>query len=514
MGIVYLAEHVRLKKRMALKVLPPELCGDREFRRRFERESQTAAALDHPNIVPVHDAGEVDGLLYIAMRYVEGTDLGKLLAAEGALEPERALSILGQTADALDEAHAEGLVHRDVKPANILLARSRKGERVFLSDFGLAKQWASGSSLTRSGFFVGTISYAAPEQFTGGDIDGRADVYSLGCVMFECLTGRPPFERPHEPAVMYAHLQDAPPPVSGARPGLPEVLDQVVATAMAKDRADRYPTSGELIGAARAAFTGIPAGPKLAPTRRTPATAAASTEPAAAPGAPTTPRAQAPPRRRIGWIAAAVVAAAGLAVGGFLLLRGSEGPGVTVTGDGTDQPAPPDVPSTTPPTDPPTTPPIGPPVTLTIAEATASSTAPPGMDACGTPVPFDADLLIDGDSTTAWRTTGDGIGESVVVRFDGRVRVARVGLIPGYSKVDPCDGTDRFQENRIIRRVRYLFDDGSTAVQRFRPVPELQFVEVDAVTESIVVRVVETTGHGGRDYAVISEIGAQGYLAA
>ena len=250
MGIVYLAEHVRLKKRMALKVLPPELCGDGEFRRRFERESQMAAALDHPNIVPVHDAGEVDGLLYIAMRYVEGTDLGKLLASEGALEPERALSILGQTADALDEAHAEGLVHRDVKPANILLARSRKGERVFLSDFGLAKQWASGSSLTRSGFFVGTISYAAPEQFTGGDIDGRADVYSLGCVMFECLTGRPPFERPHEPAVMYAHLQDDPPPVSGARPGLPAVLDQVVATAMAKDRADRYPTSGELIGAA------------------------------------------------------------------------------------------------------------------------------------------------------------------------------------------------------------------------------------------------------------------------
>jgi serine/threonine protein kinase len=265
---------------MALKVLPPELIGDEQFRHRFERESQMAAALDHPNIVPVHDAGGIDGVLYIAMRYVEGTDLAKVLAAEGALGLDRTLSILAQTADALDEAHSQGLAHRDVKPANILLTRSRGGERAYLTDFGLAKQWASASRLTRSGLFVGTLSYAAPEQFTGGDIDGRADVYSLGCVLFECLTGRVPFDRAHEPAVMYAHLNDPPPAVTSRRPDLPTGLDAVVARAMAKDRDERYPTSGEMVEAARGALGSpgeAPARPADVPTVTRPTPEAAPT---------------------------------------------------------------------------------------------------------------------------------------------------------------------------------------------------------------------------------------------
>ena len=189
MGTVYLAEDTRRGGRVALKVLVRELADDERFRRRFLRESKLAASLDHPHVVPVLDAGEEDGVLFLAMAYVEGSDLREVLRHEGCLDPERALGLATQVAGALDAAHAMGLVHRDVKPGNILITATPTGEHAYVCDFGLARHLSSASSLTTDRGLVGTIDYIPPEQIEGGDIDGRADVYSLGCVLFECLAG-------------------------------------------------------------------------------------------------------------------------------------------------------------------------------------------------------------------------------------------------------------------------------------------------------------------------------------
>jgi serine/threonine-protein kinase len=247
-SVVYRAEHVRLGRIAALKLLSPGL-GEADFSDRFLRESRLAASLDHPNIVPVYDAGEDDGLLWIAMACVEGTDLKTLIAEEGRLPVRRALSIVGQIASALDAAHARGLVHRDVKPANILVG---PGDRAYLSDFGAVKELASAGT-TRTGAFVGTIEYCAPEQIEGGEVDARTDVYALGCVLYEAITGEPPFHRPSEVAVLNAHLHSPPPRPSKTAPGLPSALDGVIAKALAKAPVDRFATPGELVTAARAA---------------------------------------------------------------------------------------------------------------------------------------------------------------------------------------------------------------------------------------------------------------------
>ena len=213
MGVVYLAEETDLERRVALKVLAPQYTTDTGFRARFERESRLAAALDHPNVVPVYDAGEIDGVLFIAMRYVPGADLRVTIDRDGRLSAERALGISAQLASALDTAHSLGLIHRDVKPANVLLS-DRLGvdgrEHVYLTDFGLTKHRASNSGLTQLGQVVGTIDYIAPEQIAGGAVDGRADIYALGCVFFEMLTGRPPYLRDTGLATMAARLTSRP----------------------------------------------------------------------------------------------------------------------------------------------------------------------------------------------------------------------------------------------------------------------------------------------------------------
>ena len=262
MSVVYLAEHDWLQRKVALKVLAPQLADDERFRERFVRESRLAASLDHPNVIPIYEAGASGEDLFIAMRFVEGSDLRTLLHEEGALEPARAIGILRQVAAALDAAHEQGLVHRDVKPANVLLARPRGSEpveHVYLSDFGLTKRSTSDSAVTGTGQFVGTLDYAAPEQFTGETPDARTDVYSLGCVLFECLTGRPPFRSENDAGLMYAHLQQPPPPVTGERPDLPHEIDRVVGRAMAKSPDDRPRSAGELVnGAARALGAELP----------------------------------------------------------------------------------------------------------------------------------------------------------------------------------------------------------------------------------------------------------------
>ncbi|HMG98913.1 MAG TPA: serine/threonine-protein kinase [Gaiellales bacterium] len=249
MSIVYLAEHVQLGRQVALKLLAPGLSADPEFRERFVHESRRAAEVDHPNVVPIFDAGEADGQLFIAMRYIEGCDLKTLIRRDGSLGVGRTLFILEQAADGLDAAHDRNLIHRDVKPANILIAEP--SERVYLTDFGVVKHTAA-QGLTRTGFFLGTVDYAAPEQIEGLPVDARTDVYALGCVLYECLVGQAPFVRDGELAVLHAHLVQ-PPPVLSSALQVPKGLDAVIARALAKAKDDRYPTCGELIAAARQA---------------------------------------------------------------------------------------------------------------------------------------------------------------------------------------------------------------------------------------------------------------------
>src|SRR3954453_3455773 len=260
MSIVYSAEHLGLGRRVALKLMHPQLSEDDAFRDRFLRESRHAASLDHPNIIPIYEAGEVDGVFYIAMRYVDGSDLKRVLKEEGTLSVERTVAIVSQVAAALSVAHAKGLVHRDIKPANILLAPGigvDETDHVYLSDFGVAK-FHSSPALTRTGVFVGTIDYAAPEQIEGREVDGRADIYALGCVLYQCLTGAPAYERDSEAALMYAHLLEPPPSVVERRPDIQPEIDPVLARAMAKSLDERFATTREFALALRQAAAAIP----------------------------------------------------------------------------------------------------------------------------------------------------------------------------------------------------------------------------------------------------------------
>jgi ABC-type branched-subunit amino acid transport system substrate-binding protein/DNA-binding beta-propeller fold protein YncE len=244
MGVVYRATDLSLERPVALKLIAPELADDERFRSRFLREPRLAASLDHPNVIPIYEAGEHDGQLYLVMRFVEGSDLRTLLDAEGKLPPERALEILTQVAGALDSAHRRALVHRDVKPANVLLDRDG---HVYLSDFGITKQL--GGASTDTGRVAGTLDYLAPEQIRGDPVDARTDGYALGCVLYECLAGRPPFHRETEAETMWAHMQEEPPPLRGRGR-----LDAVLRKALSKDREDRYGSCSELIEAAAAAL--------------------------------------------------------------------------------------------------------------------------------------------------------------------------------------------------------------------------------------------------------------------
>ena len=249
MGVVYRAEHVRLGRKAALKVVAPQIAREPKFRERFLRESRTAGSLDHPNVIPLYDAGEADGVLYIAMRFVDGVDLSSLIATEGKLEPARTARIVAQVASALDAAHEAGLVHRDVKPSNVLLpARGAgRGEHAYLGDFGLTKRVLSESGVTGSSAFLGTIAYVAPEQIEGKAVDARADQYSLACLVYECLTGHRPFERETDIATLYAHLRDPFPSVGEAveDPTLRAGLDAALARAGSKKVEDRFDSCGD-----------------------------------------------------------------------------------------------------------------------------------------------------------------------------------------------------------------------------------------------------------------------------
>ena len=252
MGEVYKAYDTYRDRYVALKLLPEAFSGDREYLKRFQRESHVAARLREPHVIPIHDFGEIDGQLFIDMRLVDGADIGALLDVDGWIAPQRAVDLISQVAQALDAAHADHLVHRDIKPSNILVTPS---DFVYVVDFGIARS-AGGrqTSLTITGATVGTLHYMAPERFAGHAVDGRADVYSLACVLHECLTGAPPFSGKDLPALIYAQLYAAPPPASSLVEGVPPALDAVIARGMAKHPDDRFQTAGALAAAAREAL--------------------------------------------------------------------------------------------------------------------------------------------------------------------------------------------------------------------------------------------------------------------
>lgn len=367
MGVVYLADQPHLGRKVALKVLAPEIAEEEEFRQRFLRESRTSGTLEHPNIIPVYDAGEIEGLLFIAMRFVRGKDLKVLIEERGTLDSQQTVAILKEVGRALDAAHQDGYIHRDVKPANVLLA-SRSGDSidaVYLTDFGLTKRSDSRTHMTKTGFFLGTMDYAAPEQFQGTDYDSRIDIYALGGVAYECLTGQVPFPRDSDSAVMYAHIMDPVPKASSVRAELSPEVDRVIERAMAKSRHNRYTTCAALVEAldralhstpqqrapethvTRAPATVVaPPTPVETPPRVPEATPPASLERPATDPAQALPQApvESPPpvpspvevppspagaARRLGlwFVLPALVLALALAVGAWLLLRDGDEPG-------------------------------------------------------------------------------------------------------------------------------------------------------------------------------------------
>jgi hypothetical protein len=319
MGLVYRARQRQPDRIVALKVISVELAGTPEFRARFVRESTIAAQIEHPNVIPVYAVGEAGGVLYLAMRFVDGVDLRALLAQDGRLAPFRAAAIVDQVAQALDAAHARGLVHRDVKPANILISTVGGRDHVYLSDFGLSRHVEGSHGLTGTGAFLGTIDYVAPEQARGGAVNAQTDVYALGCVLFHALTGTVPYPRDSDMAKLYAHGAEPPPSALERAPDLPVGFDAVLACAMAKVPEDRYAAAGDLGRAALAAAAPSPEAREVARTesRRT----------AAAPPAPPGPPAS---RRRIVAVVIGAVALAG-AVVAILTGGGGSGPAPPVT---------------------------------------------------------------------------------------------------------------------------------------------------------------------------------------
>ncbi|NYJ06382.1 serine/threonine-protein kinase [Petropleomorpha daqingensis] len=340
MGLVYRATDVRLDRPVALKVLSPELSEDERFRERFVRESRLAAAVDHPHVIPVYEADDWNGLLYLAMRFVRGVDLHTVLATRGALDPPTATDLLTQGAEALDAAHEAGLVHRDVKPGNFLLAGATATSlpprtHVYLTDFGLTKRATSVSGLTRTGQFLGSLHYVAPEQIRGEEVDPRTDVYALACVAFELLAGEPPFVQDQDAALLWAHMSVEPRPLTDVRPELPPAVDDVLAGGMAKERGYRPASCGELVRDLRSAL----GEPVVVPSSRRPpvpppraagetvqqARRATPVQPLAPPAAQPPPPVVAapppvePPPKRRRWVAYAAVAAV-LVIGAVLLV--------------------------------------------------------------------------------------------------------------------------------------------------------------------------------------------------
>ncbi|QIZ38330.1 serine/threonine-protein kinase [Saccharopolyspora sp. ASAGF58] len=364
MGEILRAYDTRHDRIVALKLLAQHLAVDEEFRERFKREAHAAGRLREPHVIPIHAYGEIDGRLYLDMRLVEGSDVGSLLAANGAMRPTDAVAVLEQIAEALDAAHREGLVHRDVKPSNILVSHSGFA---YLVDFGIAASLRPTASLTSTGYTVGTLAYMAPERFDDGPVDHRADVYSLACVLYQCLTGAKPFGGDTAASLINAHLNQPPPVPTGVRGDIPREFDQIVARGMAKDPAERFSSAGELARAARQALTSVTAIPAQF---------------AAPPAEPMRKGGIARWGYVLGGVGVVAVVAGAVAVAAMMHTE----PGQAIPADETSQPvgetmAPPiptPLPSSAPPSPPPSSPPIQPPEQKT--ETQAPETQDPSAD--------------------------------------------------------------------------------------------------------------------------------------
>jgi Protein kinase domain len=340
MGILFLAVEPGLDRQVALKLIAPEAVVDDVFAKRFAEESRIAASIEHPNVVPIYAAGEEEGIPFIAMRFVPGSDLGQRIAREGRLDPELAVALTVQVGNGLDAIHAAGLIHRDVKPANVLISGEEGEEHAYITDFGVARNVATRSGLTQTGRFVGTLDYVAPEQISGAPIDARADVYALGCLLHKLLTGEIPYPRDTEAARLFAHLNDPPPAPSEIAPDVSPVLDDIVARAMSKEPDDRYPSAGDLGRAAQAALSGMPVerpermvatGPAATREAQTVPPTRQARSPTGSAGGPAAGSRTGPPqsgdgrRRRLGFIAGGLVAAVALVAAIVLVLDGGSG---------------------------------------------------------------------------------------------------------------------------------------------------------------------------------------------
>jgi serine/threonine-protein kinase len=331
MGVVYRATQLPLGRTVAIKVVAPERAADAVFHARFERETRLAAAIDHPNVIPVYEAGESDGRLYLVMRWVDGGDLQRLISTRGRLEPASAAAIVAQVGSGLEAAHDAGLVHRDVKPANVLIAGEPGPGHVYLTDFGLTLNAESATRVTSTGDLLGTVDYMAPEQLEGEQVSPRTDVYALGCVLYAALTGRPPFKRETYPATMLAHLS-APPPRPSEAGGVPAAFDAVIERALAKRPEDRYPSARALVDAVSSAAGAAP--PAAAPRPEPPAdrtgdapTAHLTAGTVALPAEPTARISRSRRLRVPIALAATGAAAAAAAIGAVLALAGDDGDG-------------------------------------------------------------------------------------------------------------------------------------------------------------------------------------------
>ena len=410
MGVVYAARQQMPDRRVALKLITPAFATDETFRQRFLREATASAAIEHPHILPVYEAGESDQTLFMAMRLVDGMELREIVRGSSGLPLERVIAIARQVGSALDAAHDRGLVHRDVKSGNVLVTASGDADEpdyCYVTDFGVST-WTSSSiaSITATGQMIGTANYVAPEQIEGGPVDARADTYSLGCVLFECLTGQPPFAGRPPAAILYAHIHEAPPSVEALRPDLPPGVDAVIGRALRKVPAERYASSRDLTQGLRAVMDGT------------------ATTSVASPAVPASRTERRRTRFRItAAIVAAVLVVAGAAVAGVVLNRDTSKPPSTV------QPV----------------------LIRDGVQVTASNTAPASHDAAGNVVTYQPSNVIDGDVETAWRTPGDGTGESLILisQWTGQNPVLTT---PAYGQIPDAGG----QRQQIIDELKQL----------------------------------------------------------
>ena len=528
---VYRCTQAELGRTVAVKVLRGAV-GDPEARMRFQRECIAMGMLSgHPNIVTVYASGFLrDGDPYIVMDYMAGGSLADLVRNHGPLPWAQVLRAGVMIAGALESAHALGVLHRDVKPENVM--RSSYGS-ARLSDFGIAR--LQGGPETRSQGLTASILHAAPELLDGRPASVQSDLYAVGSTLYQLLAGAPAFLRATDETLLPVMARIAHEPVPDLRlAGVPGEVAAVVEQLMAKDPALRPRSAAEAghqlqrlqqhfgipmtemavdsLSAADVAALGPGYGPVAAP----PVAPSPGHHPAPAPS---------PGRRRTAVVAGALLLGI-LGVGAVRALTdGQRSPTpIAARSEASDGATASAVPTTTASSSisesPTETAPVTPDPTDTTAppsplmpgrllrplQTDASRSAEPGVDAAGNEVTYDSDNVVDGRLDTAWRTPGHGRRQTVTLIFARDVRIRSIGLVPGYAKVDPADGTDRFFQNRRIRRVRYFFEDGTSVDARFAQRPELQFIDVDTVSEYVVVEILRTTAPGDRNFAAISEI--------